>query len=478
MADQPDIGGPLSHRARGVVLVALLLAACVGGRVAERGGNGERRAWRERQGSQHEWWTERGLVIPHASFPADCTLCHLEGDWSTLRPDFQFDHAQVTGVALEGAHAAAQCLRCHNDRGPVQAFAQRGCVGCHDDVHQGVRSTGCDQCHGQEDWQVDEDRLVHARTRFALIGPHASAACRDCHVGINAGVLEPLDTSCESCHTDDLARALDPDHAALGWTMDCEECHQVSTFGAAGFLHPGFPLSGGHAALDCSACHSGGVFTGTPSACVACHQDDYNGTTDPNHMALGFPTTCQDCHSTSSWGGATFDHETWPLTGAHASTSCSECHGGGVYAGTPTACFACHQTEYNNTTDPNHVTAGFPTTCQACHSTSTWSGATFNHTWFPIVGGDHGGFTCTECHQVPGNFTIFSCIHCHDHRQTEMDDEHEDVPGYVWQSSACYQCHPNGQEHALNSVRRPVTTRRAPAAKPAPRPSPLRPLFR
>jgi len=404
MVDQANIGRPPSLRGRGVVLVALVLAACVGGQVAELGDGVERLPWREHQGSQHAWWSERGLVIPHASFPADCRLCHLEGDWSTLRPDFQFDHAQETGLALEGAHAAAQCLRCHNDRGPVQSFSQRGCVGCHADVHQGVRSTGCDQCHGQDDWHVAEDRLVHARTRFALIGPHASAACRDCHVGIAAGVIEPLDTSCESCHTDDLIRATDPDHFALGWTTGCDECHQVSTFGGAGFLHPGFPLNGAHAALDCSACHTGGVFPGTPSACVACHQDDYNGTTDPNHSALGFPTTCQDCHSTS-----------------------------------------------------------------------TWSGATFNHTWFPIVGGVHGGFTCTECHQAPGNFMSFSCIHCHDHRQSEMDDEHDDVQGYVWQSSACYQCHPNGQEHARSSARRPVSTRRVPDAKPAPRPAQVRP---
>jgi hypothetical protein len=58
-----------------------------------------------------------------------------------------------------------------------------------------------------------------------------------------------------------------------------------------------------------------------------------------------------------------------------------------------------------------------------------------------------------------------------------MDDEHEGVSGYVWQSIACYQCHPNGQEHARLSGRRPVTARRAPAAKPAPRPTPLQPRF-
>jgi hypothetical protein len=400
-----EVGGRVpSVRARCGVLVALVLAACVGGRVAERG---ERAAWRERQGLQHEWWSERGLVIPHATFPADCRLCHVEGEWSTLRADFEFDHAQETGVALEGAHAAAQCLRCHNDRGPALAFAQRGCVGCHDDVHEGVRGTSCAQCHGQSDWRVDEDRLVHSRSRFALVGPHASAACRDCHVGIEGGVLEQLSTSCESCHTDDLSRAQDPDHYALGWTTGCEECHQVSTFDSAGFLHPGFRLDGGHAALSCKECHAGGNYAGTPSACVACHQDDYNGAMNPNHAAAGFPTSCQNCHSTSSWSGATFDH-----------------------------------------------------------------------VWFPIVGGDHGGLSCTTCHQAPGNFSSFSCIHCHAHRQSEMDDEHEDVPGYAWQSNACYQCHPQGEEHAARSARRPASPRRTSTIRPVPGPRLVRPPVR
>jgi hypothetical protein len=27
-----------------------------------------------------------------------------------------------------------------------------------------------------------------------------------------------------------------------------------------------------------------------------------------------------------------------------------------------------------------------------------------------------------------------------------MDKKHSRVPGYVWSSSACYDCHPKGQE--------------------------------
>ncbi|MDF1839438.1 MAG: hypothetical protein P1V35_16340, partial [Planctomycetota bacterium] len=37
------------------------------------------------------------------------------------------------------------------------------------------------------------------------------------------------------------------------------------------------------------------------------------------------------------------------------------------------------------------------------------------------------------------------CTHCHDHRESEMDDKHEDENGYVWLTSACYSCHSNGE---------------------------------
>lgn len=545
MARRETLAGDFGLRAQLALIVTLVAAACVGGQVAERGDETARLAWRAHQGGQHDWWDERGLVVPHASFPADCRLCHVEGKWSELRADFTFDHRAETGVPLEGAHAAAQCLRCHNDRGPARAFALRGCAGCHADVHQGQRGTDCKQCHGQDDWRVNEGVLAHSRTRFALVGPHAAAACRDCHVGIDAGVLEPLDTSCASCHTQDLARALDPDHRALGWTRNCDDCHQVSTFGAAGFVHPGFALAAGHAALACSACHAGGQFEGTPTNCAACHLDDYQSAADPNHVALGFPMTCQDCHGTSSWAGAAFEHTSWGLTGAHAATSCNACHGGGVFAGTPTDCVGCHQTQYNQTTepphaaagfpttcqdchstkswqgaeldhssfaltgahatascsachgsgvyagtatecvachlaefngatDPNHVAQGFPMTCQDCHGTTTWSGATFNHTWFPITSGDHRNFACSECHLVPNNTSAFSCTHCHEHRESHMADKHQGVSGYVWQSSACYQCHPDGQEHARGVSPSNVKRRRVPDVRPAPGPTPLR----
>ncbi len=97
----------------------------------------------------------------------------------------------------------------------------------------------------------------------------------------------------------------------------------------------------------------------------------------------------------------TFDHNRtgFPLQGAHTNVACLECHSNG-YAGTPTNCDACHLTDYNSTTDPNHVTAGFPTDCATCAAMRV-PGTTppFDHntTSFPLQGA-HTNVNCLECH--------------------------------------------------------------------------------
>ena len=83
----------------------------------------------------NQWQKARGPVVPHDSFPRDCSLCHEGSSWHAIKKDFVFDHAKETGVALVGAHQAAECLRCHNDRGPVANFSQHGCVGSPQGTH-------------------------------------------------------------------------------------------------------------------------------------------------------------------------------------------------------------------------------------------------------------------------------------------------------------------------------------------------------
>jgi hypothetical protein len=263
---------------------------------------------------------------------------------------------------------------------------------------------------------------LHARTRVPLIGAHAAAACWRCHPGGQSGNFGPVSAECATCHQADLALALDPNHAAQGWVSDCDDCHIPTTWAGAGFTHTTWPLTGAHRTLDCTACHTGGVFAGTPNDCVDCHLPDYLGATDPDHDVLAFPTDCTLCHDTGGWDGAQFSH-----------------------AGIVSGCVDCHLSDYQSTSDPNHAAAGFSTDCEICHDTKDWEHADFDHS-FPISGGDHGSLDCSDCHLSPGTFANPSCIHCHEHNCRDMEDEHDDVPAFACVSSACIQCHPTGQE--------------------------------
>ncbi|MCI5055621.1 MAG: hypothetical protein MRY83_05900, partial [Flavobacteriales bacterium] len=54
---------------------------------------------------------------------------------------------------------------------------------------------------------------------------------------------------------------------------------------------------------------------------------------------------------------------------------------------------------------------------------------------------------CSECHIQANNYAVFSCIDCHEHNnKNDVDDDHDGVNGYVYESNACYSCHPDGAE--------------------------------
>jgi len=210
---------PTPHSIRGgriAALAALLYVAIVACA-------SQRDSWRSVE--QHRWWSGLGPVLVHDSFPMDCSKCHVGDGWNDLVADFAFDHAAETGVALDGAHEQASCLRCHNDRGPVATFAARGCAGCHEDIHRGQLGGGCVDCHGEQSWRPTGMLEYHRRTRFPLTGVHASTSCRRCHTGAEVGIFAPTPIECVDCHRADLAAATTPDHFALGYVDRCDRCH-------------------------------------------------------------------------------------------------------------------------------------------------------------------------------------------------------------------------------------------------------------
>jgi Cytochrome c3 len=283
--------------------------------------------------------------------------------------------------------------------------------------------------------------VSHDRTNFPLTGKHRTLGCRECHVDL---VFEGTPRDCEACHW----QRRQDDRYGLRLGIHCGDCHTPQGWkkvDPALWSHEqeaGFRLEGVHRTLDCEACHGAGAFEPRPTDCYGCHEADYRGTREPDHLGAGFSTDCISCHDQRGWERATFPHPDFPLQGRHASVSCSDCHKSGVYAGTPTDCASCHLDDYNAADDPDHRAAGFPTDCIQCHGTSIggWSGADFDHP-FPITSGRHAGVACSECHQT-SDFRVFTCLGCHE--QTSTNRDHSGVTGYSYSSQACYACHPNG----------------------------------
>jgi len=387
------------------------------------------------------WDPASGPVVPHDRFPAECSLCHAGGDWHTLRPDFSFDHAVRAGVPLRGAHARAGCLLCHNDRGPVQQFAAKGCGGCHADVHRGELGATCGDCHDERSWRPRDQVAAHDRTRFPLVGAHAAVACFRCHAGAQVGNFAGASSACEHCHATDLAAA-GFDHVTAGFTSDCQRCHRPLSWRPARFEHPaGFPLTFGHSGRACVECHRGPGYAGLDPRCASCHLTRAQQVTEPDHA--GFGSDCETCHTTRAWRPARFDHPpAFPLSLGHGGLACSACHQRGSYSGLSPRCDSCHLPDYQRTTNPNHPGFGYPTSCETCHATSAWRPANFAHR-FPISGAHR--LSCNECHLDRNNASIWSCTHCHEHAQVRMADKHREVNNYQWLSAACYQCHPQGR---------------------------------
>lgn len=387
---------------------------------------------------------------PHGKLQWDCQDCHTSESWKLLREPMAFNHAE-TGFLLEGAHGAVPCIACHKE--PVFSHVGVSCADCHTDHHQGQLGLACQNCHIPRDWQNRQDLLsLHAQRGFPLVGIHAVADCESCHRGHQRQEYAGTPTDCQSCHGSLFAATSNPSHSRAGFSMNCEPCHSAAggTWDNATYTHPAtFPLTGAHALLECMVCHSE-TFAGTPTDCYDYHSDDYMAAANPNHVQGSFPQTCMVCHSTVAWQPASYDHNAtgFPLTGRHLTVACADCHTSG-YTGTPTACVACHQDDYDATTDPNHAAANFPTDCQTCHSTSNWSGTTWDHDglYFPIYSGAHAGKwdNCADCHINPTNFASFECINCHEHNQTDMDNKHSQVNNYQYGSAACYGCHPQGR---------------------------------
>ena len=356
----------------------------------------------------------------------DCSFCHPTASFG--KTVFTHDDRRFTTFALAGKHAALSCDACHrpvqlaadvrdgplstaaaNLRGVPRRFSSRRL--------QGVRAlkraasvvvallaasaarfgeaaprraravapaspsaaTNCAACHVETGWT--QIRFDHERTGFPLEEAHARLGCRACH---QRDFRARVPDSCSGCHRDRHA-------GELG--LHCEGCHDENSwrntlFGPDTHRFTSFPLTGKHAVIPCRECHGDlrdMTFSRAPVPCVGCHRVDYEAarSRSVDHVAAGFDTACQTCHSTWRFSPARFEaHDLCFLvsTGPHRAIPCAQCHttvtglalSGSCATGT-SRCVGCHAHECARSDQQHQNVMGYSCAdrkCYECHQRS------------------------------------------------------------------------------------------------------------
>jgi hypothetical protein len=197
---------------------------------------------------------------PPAHFGDQCEDCHTPAGFEGADMG-DFEHP----VALEGAHASADCADCHVEGQELTA----SCSGCHEPppAHFGPE---CEDCHTPTSFR--DASLPAEMHPVELVGAHQAAACDDCHI---EGQETPAYV-CSNCHEppeDHLAGECDVCHAPTGFDEsaaqivalapeiphelegrdDCLMCHDPE-----GQVLPAPSNHADYANEQCALCHKAG----------------------------------------------------------------------------------------------------------------------------------------------------------------------------------------------------------------------------
>jgi hypothetical protein len=384
----------------------------------------------------------------------DCIACHTNKSWTD---QVKFNHNADTKFKLVGRHAEMKCNDCHQPdkkQKKVMKYAWANlqtakCLACHQDQHKknlGPRFSGgdCTVCHSQSLWKIE--KFNHDITNFKLKGRHIETACIDCHKPAGAqkakggpqALLKNLNftglkTQCLSCHQD-FHKFGGFKSPQMGDLNQCLKCHTEKDWQSThSFDHnqnTRFALDGEHLGLKCTDCHLPNaskantpkknqmktIFTvSTPTyhwknldlkTCETCHKSPHVGVFSPKLLQQ----KCTTCHTTEGWAmhksGTGFDHSKtrFPLTGAHQSTKCADCHtvqGKQVFkfkSAPAQLCAECHTNIHIN----QFSTTFSAQSCTQCHTTKNFTERLdFDHskTKYPLMG-QHSNLKCAECHKA------------------------------------------------------------------------------
>ncbi|MCB9892614.1 MAG: hypothetical protein H6833_13260 [Planctomycetes bacterium] len=371
------------------------------------------------------------LAAVHARVPElaawrSCAQCHggLFGSMtaSCLACHEVIEQQLADGSGLHGAVArrdgdevARHCATCHSEH-HGESFAM---------VHQGSFARA---------GIADPEAFDHVLIGFELAGTHLDLVCRDCHVNADAGVLPEggkrflgLDRDCASCHED-----------PHGGRMDrrCVECHVQTGFEKprATWHDRNLRLVGGHADVECRACHEGGSGHALEDyakgelptrACADCHESPHREPFLVGNAKLsgGGPASvasgCVLCHQPEH---TSFRDERLVVTreqhassgfvldGPHMTVACNQCHDSELASHalrhpgrTQDSCQACHDDPHGG----QFANAGNATDCRSCHLRHAFTPHAFDatrhaSTKFALTG-MHAQAKCEACHRVGEN---------------------------------------------------------------------------
>jgi hypothetical protein len=394
---------------------------------------------------------------------ASCLLCHPNAE-----PVGNVDHEALFPIAPPAAHQGLDCVECHQNPNVQNEIA---CISCHlagdmNPVHTGIpsythSSASCFGCHAR----AEVPGTLDHEPFFPIVAPsqHAAVSCAECH----ASQTDRSQLSCATCHT---AAETNPQHTGvpgyLHASASCFSCHPNGD-GASGFDHaPYFPIATGspHGEVTCADCHTN-PNNQNEVGCATCHEHE-QAPMNASHVGVPGYTwsspACLTCHPYAQVPGlADIDHEPFfpiALGTDHDGESCASCHLNPNDI-TVNGCRECHTTTMNIATEHVNAVKNATTSihldnssdCKKCHADSQVH-LLSTHGPFIINSGAHKGL-CLDCHlqlrvdkPYAVDFEQWSCIDCHEHSKTKMDDKHNGENGYSWTNAACIECHPNGKD--------------------------------
>lgn len=325
----------------------------------------------------------------HVLTDQDCHFCHSydAAGWATSVPTV-FAH---TGIS-------DNCTSCHDGTYVLMgALAKTPSppTGTHP-----VTSSDCGACHTTTADPVNGVSFLNFFVDHTnIVNNCGNSGCHDPSTaeGIYAATPPHNPTNgndCELCHTagGNWANAVF-DHSNIPRSTRCDSCHNgnEATGQDAKVNPPHIPTT-----QDCRVCHNTTSFAGATfdhqgitNNCASCHNGDTATGKNNNHVPTN--ADCVECHQTTGFIPATFDH-------AGITNNCASCHDGVLATGKVDAV--------------NHVDTNQD--CSVCHNTAAFFPATFDHSGITnncARSGCHGdGATGKPGNHVP---TTLDCSNCH-----------------------------------------------------------------